>query len=84
MIIGGTFYGATKGFVQLFNTQSGHSCYLQDLPHDTVFATGGIFEGFPAFCGGHTYYLPHLDTCYKYNQSWIPVRNCPNYDMHII
>ena len=81
MVAGGKMFGAPMSTVQLFNTQSGQSCYKAGLPDAIVYAAGGIFDGFPALCGGKTYWLQHLDTCYKYNQTWIPVRDYTTIDV---
>ena len=77
MVLGGTKWGASKTTSSLFNTQSGQSCYMRvELPISSNNLGGGIFEGFPAYCGGRGYYVDQLDTCQKfYNNSWIPVRN---------
>ncbi len=41
---------------------------------------GGIFDGYPAYCGGKTYYLGEVDACYKFDEdSWKPVRNYSKY-----
>ncbi len=78
MVVGGKQFGVPKSTVQLFNTQSGQSCYKTSLPQQAACATGGIFDGLPVYCGGKTDSLPHLDTCYKYNETWIPVRRRSN------
>ena len=76
MVLGGRKSGAAKVTAALFNTQSGQSCYIKNLLDSSFDAGGGIFDGFPAYCGGQSYYEGQLDTCYKfYNNSWIPVRN---------
>ena len=77
MIVTGEWYGIPQVANELFNTRTGQNCSLKNLGLDTSKVAGGIWDGIPVFCGGHSYWIPILDTCYKYIQSWIPVSSCP-------
>ncbi len=80
MVLGGNLWGAAKTLASLFNTQSGQSCFLHGLPDSIQYTGGGIFDGYPAYCGGKTYYLGEVDACYKFDEdSWKPVRNYSKY-----
>jgi hypothetical protein len=79
MIIGGENLAGPLDSVELFNIQNGHSCNFGKIPVGTSAPVGGIFEGFPVYCGGTTQI--HLGdntssaerSCYKYKKSWVPV-----------
>jgi hypothetical protein len=55
MLIGGM---DTIQSVELFNYQSGQVCRIEPLPLVIDTAVGGIFDGYPAICGGRSSEYP--------------------------
>ncbi len=49
MVIGGQMSS-----VELFNYQTGQACSIQSLPIETSHAVGGLWDGYPVYCGGTT------------------------------
>jgi hypothetical protein len=75
MILGGSNGGGYLDSVELFNFQTYQSCKFGVLPYYLIGLAGGVLDDVPIFCGGESYTTTLENRCYKYEKSWIQVRN---------